>query len=253
MIDAAHRLHPLRCQADFVTGNPVGAHDIADIDLLNLICRRKIGNTFKGMKGLSVTMFRRNQFGGGCDAGGHVFSSGTRTADRQLLRTLEYRNFYRGRHLPAAKALLKMLNQRQRYILAPWRYRKRPFEHRGNLICSDALQERTRAGTAIAATDIEVDRAGFCRVRWPAFFHLDPSIRECLRGIADSGGDFLCRCGDAIVIEIGSAGIRTLPPASVPRPSGERPGSTINEIVTLGRGRKLRHISLPKDDAAGCA
>ena len=30
-------------------------------------------------------------------------------------------------------------------------------------------------------------------------------------------------------------------------------GPTINEIVTLGRGRKLRHISLAKDDAAGCA
>src|SRR5437762_11777795 len=107
MIDAAHRLHPLRCQADFVAGDPVGAYDVADIDLLNLICRRKIGNTFKGMKGLSVAMFRRNQFGGGCDAGSHVVSSGIRTADRQLLRTLEYTKLYRGRHLPAAKTLFK--------------------------------------------------------------------------------------------------------------------------------------------------
>src|SRR5437763_5369091 len=72
MIDAAHRLHPLRCQADFVACDPVGAYDVADIDLLNLICRRKIWNTFKSMKGFSVAMFRRNQFGGGCDVGSHV-------------------------------------------------------------------------------------------------------------------------------------------------------------------------------------
>src|SRR5947207_15488473 len=72
MIDAAHRLHLLRCQADFVARDPVSADDLAEIDLLNLICRRKIGNAFKSVKGLSVAMFRRNQFGGGCDAGSHL-------------------------------------------------------------------------------------------------------------------------------------------------------------------------------------
>ena len=76
MIDAAHGLHPLRRQADFVPGDPVGAYDFSEIDLLDLIGRRKIGKIFKPMKILSLAMLRRDQFSGRYDScGGHMVFS----------------------------------------------------------------------------------------------------------------------------------------------------------------------------------
>src|SRR5216684_2357549 len=81
--------------------------------------------------------------------------------------------------------------------------RQRSFEHRRDFVGSDALEESTRAGTAIAAADIEIDATRFCRVGRSAFFDLDPGIGECLGGIAHGGDNFLCRCRDAIVVEIG--------------------------------------------------
>src|ERR1700704_4066176 len=75
MVDAAHRLHLLRRQADLVTGDSVVSYNLSEKKLLNLVGRRKIGKTFKRMKGLSLAMLRRNQFGGISDAAGHMVSS----------------------------------------------------------------------------------------------------------------------------------------------------------------------------------
>jgi hypothetical protein len=60
MIDAAHGLHLLRRQADLVTGDSVVSYNLSEKKLLNLVGRRKIGKTFKRMKGLSLAMLRRN-------------------------------------------------------------------------------------------------------------------------------------------------------------------------------------------------
>src|SRR3954451_16465966 len=74
MIDAAHGLHPLRRQAEFVADDQVGADDFSKIDFLNLVGRRKIGKTFERVEILTVAMLRRNQFGGGSNAGGHMLA-----------------------------------------------------------------------------------------------------------------------------------------------------------------------------------
>src|SRR5450631_33541 len=81
--------------------------------------------------------------------------------------------------------------------------RQRPFEHRRDFIGPDALEKSARSDTAITAADVEIDAAGFGRVGRPAFFDPDPGVGECLGGIAHGGDDLLCRCRDAIIIEIG--------------------------------------------------
>jgi hypothetical protein len=76
MVDAAHRLHALRREADLVASDPVVAQAPSDVGFLNTISRREIRKTVKRMKILSLAMLRRDQFGRIYDAAGHPdFSS----------------------------------------------------------------------------------------------------------------------------------------------------------------------------------
>ena len=75
VVDAAHRLHSLRGQADLVAGDLIRAYYLSDIDLLHLIGCRKIRNTLDRVKVLSVPMLRHKHFGGRCDIGAHLVCS----------------------------------------------------------------------------------------------------------------------------------------------------------------------------------